>query len=176
MTAKKILFTGLPRSGKTTLIESLVKHIKSPATGFFTREIKEKGHRVGFSIHTLDGKQGLLAHQRIKSRYRVGKYGVVIDDIDRVAVPSMLPEKPDTIVVIDEIGKMECFSPLFRKTLVKILDSDHPVLGSIALKGDRFMQEITARQDLTVVHVTLQNRDSLAKSYANLNRLQSKVK
>lgn len=171
MTAKNILFTGPPRSGKSTLIESIVKEIKTSATGFFTREIKEKGSRVGFSIHTLDGKQGLLAHQRIKSRYKVGKYGVNMEDIDGVAVPSMIPEKPETLAVIDEIGKMECFSALFRKTLVKILESEHPVLGSIAVKGDRFIQKIKAREDVLVVKVTLDNRDELAEAYVKLYQL-----
>ena len=82
-------------------------------TGFFTQEIRERGKRVGFSITTLDGKKGVLAHQAIKSRFRVGKYGVNLDYIDEIAVPSMIPSKADEIVVIDEIGKMECFSPLF---------------------------------------------------------------
>ena len=166
MTDKNILFTGPPGSGKSTLIEKLVKEIKTPATGFFTREIREKGNRVGFSIQTLDGRKGLLAHQRIKSRYRVGRYGVNIKDIDRIAVPSMMPDRPDSQVIIDEIGKMECFSNLFRKTLVDILDSEHPVIGSIAMKGDRFIQKIKARKDVRIVNVTVDNRDALAEAYA----------
>ena len=112
MTSKNILVTGPPRCGKSTLIEKVILRIEKPMTGFFTREIKEKGKRVGFSIITLDGKKGVLAHQNIRSRCRVGKYGVNLDDIDRIAVPSIIPMKPDEIVLIDEIGKMECLSPL----------------------------------------------------------------
>ncbi len=52
MKAKNILITGPPRSGKSTLIEKLVRRIGRPATGFFTREIREGGKRVGFSIDT----------------------------------------------------------------------------------------------------------------------------
>ena len=54
----------------------------------------------------------------------------------------MLPSKPDEIVIIDEIGKMECFSRLFKKTLIMVLDSDHQVIGSIAIKGDNFIQSM----------------------------------
>ena len=56
-----ILITGPPRCGKSTLIEKVVSRIERPVTGFFTREIKGKGRRVGFSINTLDGKEGILA-------------------------------------------------------------------------------------------------------------------
>ena len=156
-----ILVTGPPRCGKSTLIERVVAKIQKPMTGFFTREMREKGKRVGFSITTLDGKQGVLAHQEIKSRFRVGKYGVNLEHIDHVAVPSMIPARAEEIVVIDEIGKMECFSPLFRETLVKVLDSENSVIGSIAIKGDKFIQKLKEREDVLLVHVTEKNREEL---------------
>jgi nucleoside-triphosphatase len=162
MNTKHILFTGPPRCGKSTLIEKIVITIKTPVTGFITKEILENEKRVGFSIHTMDQKQGLLAHQRIKGRFRVGRYGVNLRDVDRIAVPSMIPRTPDERIIIDEIGKMECFSTLFRNTLMNVLDSDHRVIGSIALKGDRFISRIKAREDVLLVHVSPQNRDSLA--------------
>ncbi len=157
---KNIFVTGPPRCGKSTLIEKLILRIEKPATGFFTREIKEKGRRTGFSITTLDGKRGVLAHENIKGRFRVGKYGLNLEDIDRVAVPSMLPAIPGEIVVIDEVGKMECFSSLFRETLIKVLDSQHHVIGSIAQKGDQFIQEIRNRDDVLLVNVSEKNRDT----------------
>ncbi|MFC1828806.1 NTPase [Thermodesulfobacteriota bacterium] len=166
MISNNILFTGLPGCGKTTLVEKIVKKTGKPACGFVTRELREKGRRVGFTINTLDGKQGLLAHRHIKSRYRVGKYGVDIDVMDRIAVPAMIPERPHALVVIDEIGKMECFSPLFKKMLTNLLDSAHPVIGSISLKGDAFIRRIKARGDVVVVQVTEQNREGLIDIYA----------
>ena len=156
-----ILVTGPPRCGKSTLIERVVGRLQKPMTGFFTREMRQGGKRVGFSITTLDGKEGVLAHQDTKSRFRVGKYGVNLDHIDQIAVPSMVPAKADEIVVIDEIGKMECFSFLFRQTLVKVLDSDNSIIGSIALKGDKFIQKVKERTDVLLVHVTEKNRDEL---------------
>jgi nucleoside-triphosphatase THEP1 len=159
--SRNIFVTGPPRCGKSTLIQRVVGRIQKPMTGFFTREIREGDRRVGFSITTLDGKKGVLAHQDTRSRFRVGKYGVNLDHIDQIAVPSMLPGKVDEIVVIDEIGKMECFSPLFRQTLVKVLDSENPVIGSIAVKGDKFIQRVKKREDVLLVHVTEKNRDEL---------------
>ncbi|MBW1743555.1 MAG: hypothetical protein JRJ47_09035, partial [Deltaproteobacteria bacterium] len=81
-------------------------------------------------------------------------------DIDQIAVPSMLPSTADDVVVVDEVGKIECFSPIFKQVLVKLLDSDYQVIGSIAQKGDKFVQEIKARDDVLLFDVSAQNRDS----------------
>ena len=154
-----ILLTGPPRSGKSTLIEKVIKRVKRPATGFFTRELREEGKRVGFLIETVDGKTGLLAHKNIKSNYRVGKYKVNIEDLDQIAVPSMLPSTDDQLVVIDEIGKMECFSHFFKEPLLRALSAENQVIGSIALKGDRFIQTIKNRDDVILVAISENTRD-----------------
>ncbi len=52
MTCKKILFTGPPGCGKSTLIERIIQRIETPATGFFTREIREKGQNSDKDILT----------------------------------------------------------------------------------------------------------------------------
>ena len=160
MPVNNILVTGPPRSGKSTLIEKVVQGISRPATGFFTQELREKGRRVGFSITTLEGKTGVLAHQGIRSKFRVGKYGVNLEDLDQIAVPAMIPSAPDQIVVVDEIGKMECFSRLFKETLLEVLSSDNLVIGSVAIKGDRFIQSIKKRDDVSLVSITEKTRDA----------------
>jgi len=104
----------------------------------------------------------VLAHERIKSKARVGKYGVNLKDLDEIAVPSIIPSSPDRIIVIDEIGKMECFSTLFRETLLQALSSPNKVIGSIALKGGEFIQAIKKRSDVELLHVSEENRDRLA--------------
>jgi nucleoside-triphosphatase len=161
MGRKNILLTGPPRCGKSTLIETVIQKIDRPMTGFFTREIKEGGKRVGFSIITLDGKEGTLAHKDSETKIRVGKYGVHLDQLDQMAVPSITPSRPEEIIIIDEIGKMECLSSLFRKTLLKTLDSNNWVVGSIALKGSPFIERIKERRDVALFTVTEKNRVSL---------------
>jgi nucleoside-triphosphatase len=159
MARRHILVVGPPRCGKSTLIERVVPQLDRPATGFFTRELRTGDRRVGFAIETLDGKRGILAHQDLRSRYQVGKYGVNLADIDGIAVPSLMPSGPDELVVVDEIGKMECFSRLFRDTLIGVLNSSHRVLGSITLKGDRFIEGIKARRDVLLIGLSEANRE-----------------
>ncbi len=172
MAKRNILITGQPGCGKSTLIERVVDRIEEHVTGFFTREIKEKGRRVGFSINTLDGREGILAHQNIKSPFRVGKYWVSLKDIETVAVPSMIPTRADEIVVIDEIGKMECFSPLFKETLIRVLNLPHWIIGSMAQKGGLFIQRIKERNDVMLIKVTAQNRDILVDQILELFQIR----
>lgn len=168
MTRNNILFTGPPGCGKTTLIQRIVQQLSTPSTGFITKEIREKGKRVGFTINTLDGKEALLAHINVSGRYRVGRYGVVLVSIDSVAVPSMFPKTQKESVVIDEIGKMECFSSLFRKKLLDVLDMPNKVIGTISLKGGQFIKEIKGRSDVLVVEISEKNRDKLPNTYDRL--------
>jgi len=158
-----MLITGPPGCGKSTLIEKIINRMEEPVTGFFTREIKERGRRVGFSINTLDGREGILAHKSIRSEYRVGKYGINIEDIDNIAIPSIMPRGKDVIVVIDEIGKMECFSLLFRDALMRVLPLQNWIIGSIAQKGDPFIQKIKERDDVRLIYISGQNRNMLVE-------------
>ena len=149
-------------------MKKIVERINLPCTGFFTREMRERGRRVGFSIVTLDGRQGVMAHVDIRSRYRVGEYGVKVQNIDRIAVPSMVAENDNVVVVVDEIRKMECFSEMFRQTLLRGLNSPNTVVGCIALKGDRFINAIKKRPDSLLIPVSEKNRDVLAVELAGL--------
>ncbi len=91
-----------------------------------------------------------------------------LKDIDSIAVPAMLPARKEEVVVIDEIGKMECFSLQFKETLTRVLDLPNWVIGSIAQKGDAFIQQIKQRPDVTVITVTPQNRDILVYELLSL--------
>lgn len=166
MKCNNILVTGPPGCGKSTVIETVVRNLTRPATGFFTREIREQSVRKGFEVVTLEGKRGILAHLSLEAPLRVGKYSVTVEGLERLAIPSMIPTTPDEIVVIDEIGKMECLSKLFRETLIRVLDAANPVLGSIAAKGDAFIEAIKARHDVLMIEVSRENAPSVAQEVA----------
>lgn len=157
---KNIFLTGAPSSGKTTVIRKVIQQLSPPMQGFYTQEKRKNERRVGFLMHTLDGKQGYLAHENISSSFHIHRYGVSLENIESIAVPSISPQE-DTIIILDEIAKMECFSPAFRKTALKALDSRNIVIGTIALGGDSFIRAVKERADIEIIEVTLQNRDQL---------------
>jgi nucleoside-triphosphatase len=160
-TAKKNLFlTGAPSSGKTTVIKKVIRGMPLPANGFYTEEERIAGKRVGFVMKTLDGRKGYLAHQDIRSDFHIRRYGVSIENIETIAVPSLVPVSRN-VIVLDEIGKMECFSEVFKQAAIAALDSPNIVLGTITFGGDDFILGIKKRGDMEIHEVTPENRDSL---------------
>jgi nucleoside-triphosphatase len=157
---KNIFLTGAPSSGKTTVIKRVIAALSHPARGFYTEEERIAGRRVGFLMRTLDGREGYLAHERIQSRYAVRRYGVSLENIESLAVPSIEPAADD-VIILDEIGKMECFSEIFREAAIRALESENIVIGTITLGGNDFIREIKKRDDISITEVTGENRDRL---------------
>jgi nucleoside-triphosphatase len=157
---KNIFLTGAPSSGKTTIIKKIIESLNHPANGFYTEEERVDGKRVGFLMKTLDGRKGYLAHQDIKSDFYIRRYGVSIENIKNIAVPSISPVE-NNIIILDEIGKMECFSPAFKQATTNALKASNIVIGTITLGGDDFIREIKERKDMEVNEVTVDNRDLL---------------
>lgn len=157
---RNIFLTGAPSSGKTTVIKKVITRLSCPAKGFYTEEERDGDRRVGFLMKTLDGKKGYLAHQDIESEFAIRRYGVSISNIETIAVPSILPE-PGKVIILDEIGKMECFSGKFKQAALAVLDSDCIVIGTITLGGTDFIREVKKRGDIEIMEVTKDNRDGL---------------
>jgi len=162
---KNILLTGKPGVGKTTIIKKLIARLSS-AGGFYSEEIREAGQRQGFKILTLDGKQGLLAHKDIKTSYRVNKYGVNIKDLEGIAgksIENALKDEGITVIIIDEIGRMELYSTRFQNVVIQALDSPKPVIGIIQNRASPFTDKIKSRKDVEIREVTRSNRNKLAE-------------
>jgi nucleoside-triphosphatase len=161
-TMQKILLTGRPGCGKTTLIERIVKQLARPAGGFYTEEIRERGRRVGFSIITLDGQETVFAHVDFKKPERLGKYGLDLSVLESVGVEAIREAvRARQLVVIDEIGPMETRSPIFREAVNEALDSESPVLATIFARSLPFTDAIKARPDVTLIEVRPDNRERL---------------
>jgi nucleoside-triphosphatase len=161
-TKKNLLLTGQPGIGKTTLIRKLANNLKDvPLSGFYTTEIRDAGIRKGFALRSFNKNIRMLAHVDIKSPYRVSKYRVDVEGFEKFLDVLSLRDRTQSIIIIDEIGKMECFSNTFRSLVMDILNSDVPVIATIALKGSGMIADIKKRDDIELLKVTLENRDVL---------------
>jgi len=168
---KNILITGPPGVGKTSAIVSIVKTLRDGVGGFYTDEIREGGERKGFGISSLDGENGVLAHVNLEGHHKVGKYVVNVPDLDEVGVSAIRRAiKHGKIVVADEIGRMELFSPAFRSAIVEALDSRCPVAATIMSKEEPFCDLIKRRADVQIVLMTKGNRDRIPEEVVDLLR------
>jgi len=161
----RILLEGRPASGKTTLARRIAAGLRErdiPVTGFTTEEIRESGRRVGFAIETADGQRDTLAHIDLPGPPRVGKYGVDLAAFEPLAIPS-LRAAPGSLVVIDELGKMELASKPLRDAVEELFASPADVVVTVHTFRHPFTDALKARADVDRLQVTAANRDDLAR-------------
>lgn len=155
-----VLITGRPGVGKTTVIMRLAELLADHSlAGFYTEELRGRHGRFGFRAVTLTGHEATLAHVDVESTARVGRYGVDVPAFEALVLPELA--RTCDIVLIDEIGKMECFSSRFISAVESLLDSPTSVVATVAMKGRGFIEEVKSRPDVDLHEVTRYNRNAL---------------
>src|SRR5438309_532090 len=133
---QRVLLTGRPGSGKTTLIKRVLNELPQHFGGFYTEEIRDHGTRVGFKVVALEGGEAVFAHVDFKTPAHVGKYGLDLSALEAVGVNAIREAvQAQRLIVIDEIGPMEIRSVVFCEALSKALDSELPILATIFLRS-----------------------------------------
>ena len=174
----KIGVTGLPRSGKSAVMEKVVSMLSEERRdemrargddvaaakllgGMRCEPVVENGERVGFKcINFQTGEEAVMAHKSIDSRTRVLGYGIDPEALDRVAVPAIQEAMDDyEVLVIDEIGKFSVESEDFVEVVRKAMEIDKPTLLTLHKKSRHpLLQDIRRRDDARILEVTPVNR------------------
>ncbi|MGU7770420.1 nucleoside-triphosphatase [Burkholderia sp. MR1-5-21] len=141
-----LLLTGVPASGKTTVICRLAAALQDwRLGGFYTAEIRSSGgERLGFRISTFDGQEEVMAHTHFSGPLRVGKYGVDVGAIGRIAESALVLSPGVDAYLVDEVGRMECLCPIFVARVGALLASGKPVVATVAQHGGGFIEQVRA--------------------------------
>jgi nucleoside-triphosphatase len=162
--ARTLLITGRPGVGKTTVILKIAALLGQRAGGFYTHEIRGPGGRKGFRLVTLPagGREAVMAHVDIRSRNRVGRYGVDVAVLDSVGVAAIRKAiQSSDIVIVDEIGKMEMFSGEFRGAVLKAMSSDKIVVATVMQQNHDWIVALKGMPQVTVWQITESNRNEM---------------
>jgi nucleoside-triphosphatase len=171
----KIGITGLPRSGKSAVLDKVVsmvvdEHKANPRRstsgpnvigGMRTEAIIENGERVGYACIDIEtGERGVMAHREIESRNRILGYGIDPSEIDRIGVPAIQNAVGNCkILVVDEVGKFSVESEGFVDVVRAALEYDMPTLLTLHKKSRHpLLQDIRRRDDGRILEVTPVNR------------------
>jgi len=173
----KIGITGLPRSGKSAVLDKVISMIiderkadsrarmRGAAAniigGMRTEAIIENGERVGYAcVDILSGDRGVMAHREIDSRNRILGFGIDPSELDKVAVPAIQNAIGNCeILVVDEVGKFSVESEGFVAAVREALEYDMPTLLTLHKKSRHpLLQDIRRRDDGRILEVTPVNR------------------
>jgi len=174
---RKILLTGRPGVGKTTLLIETIREVEGRGLrvgGMVSREVRDESVRVGFEISDLaSGQKGWLAHVEQPEGPRIGKYRVNLKDLLEIGVNAINRAAADStisVIAIDEIGPMELCSEDFKTAVEKAIESEKPLIGTIHYRArSTLIDQIRSRHDVKILEITHDNR-SYAKT-AILNEL-----
>lgn len=156
----KILLTGKPKSGKTTLLEKLLKDIKDKH-GMVATEVLEDGTRIGFDLQDDSGHTAILARTDRKTDTAVGRYYVDIPSLSAF-IESLFEVVPSSLLYIDEIGHMQLYSGEFQKLVRTYLNAPNDYLGTVSsIYSHPFIDEIKSRSDILLCTITPENRDAM---------------
>lgn len=171
----RILLTGRPGCGKTTVVLRTVELLGRRAAGFYTAEVREGGTRVGFDVVALHGLRGPLARIGAQGP-RVGRYGVDVASFERIGVRALEAGlvEPGVLLVVDELGKMEFQSARFVELLPKVFAAGNSVLGTILEARHPVADRYRRAEGVEVIRVAAANREGLPGELAR--RLAGPVK
>lgn len=171
----RILLTGPPRAGKTTLVRRLAQELAASGVvvgGFVTQEIREEGQRAGFTVEEIGGAQALLAHVALAEGPRVGRYRVDVAAFESLALPAIdRAAQRGGVVIIDELGQMELFSPAFIHSFDQLLGQAIPLVATIHARQHPVTDAIKHRPGVELLEVRRGNaEDLLGRVIARLSR------
>jgi nucleoside-triphosphatase len=161
----RILLTGPPRSGKTTLVGRLANELTTSGIavgGFLTREIREHGERVGFSVKEIGGPSALLAHVALTEGPTVGRYHVNVAAFENLAQRAIeQAAQQGRVVIIDELGQMELFSQAFVEAFNRLLSLTIPLVATIHARHHPTTDAIKQLPGIELLEVCQGNADEL---------------
>jgi nucleoside-triphosphatase len=157
----KIVVTGQPGVGKTTLVERVLAEVPLKAGGMITREIRKIGRRVGFAvIDVATGKEGVLAHIHLPRGPRLGRYRVNLQDLDGVGAAAIeWALEHAELVVVDEVGPMELKSPRFIAAVERALTAPKHLLLTVHRASNHRLAYRARHECDLLVRLTVGNRD-----------------
>lgn len=163
----KILLTGKPGIGKSTILKEVLGSLQMPKYGIVAEEIRnDQNQRVGFEAMTSDGKSSIFAHKlAFKTEFSVGDYYVDINAINDFIVPELKEglSKEKSVVFVDEIGRMQSFSAEFLSIIKSLFSGKVNVLATIVFEDEPWSLEFKKYPGVILIDVNEKNREFLAE-------------
>ena len=163
---KHLFLTGDKQVGKSTLLRKLIERAGLECSGFETQAFYLNNERRGFTLH---GRVDMppyandcICCARIEEKRSVPVLPVFDENGARMLQISR--SAPAPYILMDELGRLEQHAEAFIREIYACLDSDKRVIGVLQKCSSAHVEEISRRDDVTVLTVTPENRDALLET------------
>jgi len=164
----KILITGPPRIGKSTLIKDLIEYFEKQnltIDGFLTPELRREGKRIGFLLERIGKKEQIILAKKgnYKNKKKLGPYSVFLEEFEEfIEFLDLLKNESIDLIIIDEIGKMELLSEKFVSILKNLFESRKSIIGTIGLHINHDIKKrLLSLKEITLYVINRENRQEL---------------
>lgn len=161
MTKMHCLIVAPPGTGKSTLIRQVLEELNRPVFGYLTRKERDEwDEELGNPIYIYAVGKPQVRSEENRVGYCKDKRPTVYGEaFDRFAPQLAEPIPTDGVVVMDEIGFMECSSPAFCERILCLLDGDVPVIAAVKDKDTEFLNRIRSHPKAQCFYLTPQTRE-----------------
>lgn len=173
----KIILTGECKCGKTTLMNKVLnsavasnKLTLTDVYGYKTIPVIENNDLTAFDIETFHGVRARIASINKISEFKFKRFYVNINSFNYVIQAELEAgiKNNAKLIVMDEIGLMEKFSPDYIKFILNLFNYDIPIFGVLKLiEGDEFLDAIKFHKNVDLCEINLMNRDWIYEKIYN---------
>lgn len=159
-----VFLTGAIQSGKSTIIDKVIKKENYQVMGFRTR--KDENNDVYMYAAGMDLEQARCEENKVGSFVSgsmtgfTGRFNALGKKY--LAFPEdMACGKHSTLIIMDEIGRLEKDAEEFRDAVLQVLDGEISVLGVVRQGLPGWCSMIADRNDVRIIEVRDENREWL---------------
>ena len=154
-----IIITAPKHAGKSTAVGRIISMLPGSVSGFITEFVDRECDDRILKLKSIDGS---VSYNAVVWKDKA--YTVDFDVFD-ICAPELIDAKTEYIV-IDELGKFEKNCDNLRNAVISAFDSSANVIASIRLDAAGWMQELKQRNDVVLICLNEENRDSVPEIIA----------
>ncbi|EJE7233471.1 MAG: nucleoside-triphosphatase [Clostridium sp.] len=161
-----LFLTAPSGTGKSTIIEKILCRLNVSIGGFQVKRYLNKKREMCFDmISLMDKKSNNIIGECMENKKTLPNLYTFENKGVEILNTSLTNSD---LIILDEIGFLEEKAEKFKSSVRNILNSDKVVLGVLKEFDSPFLNEIRSRKDITLLNVTLKNRDYITNHILNI--------
>ena len=180
------LIVGGQGVGKSTLIRRVLEALDVPVCGYITRkEPHLRDPELGDPIYIYEADQPQIQTDENVVGHCLDQRPVVYQEaFDRFAEKLQALSKEDmatdenekaSLLLMDEVGIMECQSPDFCQAVLDLLEGERPILAAVKYKDRPYLNQIRGHERCRCFTITEENREELFEEVLQFVRQQLEI-